>query len=254
MLARIRVVLLCALLAASGLTVAAASAAGTAATVNGVRGDVNSAVQRRDGSVVVTGWVFRARYPTRGMWLCIRSATSCSAQVYTQITRTDVNNHFHITGAHGFQAVLPRSVVGGSVALRDWPDGSPTIASLSVSTPGARIVSVAQRYVDKSPYRSGGASPSGFDCSGFTLYTYAQAQVAGLPHNSEAQRWAPYMHRIWRDAARPGDLVFYLSGSYAYHVAVYAGHGMQYAATEPGQKIRYQRIWSSHVEYRTDWH
>ena len=62
------------------------------------------------------------------------------------------------------------------------------------------------------------------------------------------------MHQISRDSARPGDLIFYLSGGSAYHVAIYAGNGKQYAATVPGEKIQYQSIWSSAIEFRTDWH
>ena len=125
----------------------------------------------------------------------------------------------------------------------------------SSATAGARIVAEARKYVGKSPYRYGGASPSGFDCSGFTMYVYAQTHVARLPHNSESQRWYGHMRRIWyRSNALPGDLVFYLSGGRAYHVAIYAGNGMQYAATQPGETVRYQRIWSSAVEFRTYWH
>ncbi len=40
----------------------------------------------------------------------------------------------------------------------------------------------------------------------------------------------------------------------AYHVAIYAGHGWQYAAADPQDGIRYQRIWTVAVEFRTDWH
>ena len=42
--------------------------------------------------------------------------------------------------------------------------------------------------------------------------------------------------------------------SAAYHVAVYAGHGHQYAAATPADGVRYQPIWSRNVEFRTDWH
>jgi cell wall-associated NlpC family hydrolase len=120
---------------------------------------------------------------------------------------------------------------------------------------GARIVHVAKRYVGKAHYRWGGASPRrGFDCSGYVMYAYRKAHVARLPHNAQAQRHARHMHRISRRSARPGDLVFYLSGGRAYHVAIYAGHGRQYSAASPRYGIRYQRIWSRHVEFRTDWH
>jgi cell wall-associated NlpC family hydrolase len=59
------------------------------------------------------------------------------------------------------------------------------------------------------------------------------------------------MRRVSRAAARPGDLIFYLGGGGAYHVAIYAGHDMQYAAATPRDGIRYQHIWSSHVEFRS---
>lgn len=120
---------------------------------------------------------------------------------------------------------------------------------------GQRIVAVAKRYVGKAHYREGGASPKhGFDCSGYTEYVYAAAKVKKLPHNAEAQRRMKGMRRISARQARPGDLVFYMSGGYAYHVAIYAGHGRQYAAATPQDGIRYQRVWSSDVQYRTDWH
>ena len=122
-------------------------------------------------------------------------------------------------------------------------------------TPGQRIVAIAKRYVGKARYRAGGNSPKhGFDCSGYTQYAYTRAGVAQLPHSAQAQRHAKHMHRIAPSHARPGDLVFYLSGARAYHVAIYAGHHMQYSAATPRDGIRHQRIWSSHVEYRTDWH
>jgi cell wall-associated NlpC family hydrolase len=120
---------------------------------------------------------------------------------------------------------------------------------------GARIVAVAKRYVGKARYREGGASPRrGFDCSGYTQYAYRIAKVAKLPHNAEAQRHGPHMHRISARAARPGDLVFYMSGGRAFHVAIYAGHHKQYAAATTTDGIRYQNVWSSNVQYRTDWH
>jgi cell wall-associated NlpC family hydrolase len=131
---------------------------------------------------------------------------------------------------------------------------SSRIAHSTVS-PGTRIVRIARRYVGHARYVEGGASPKrGFDCSGYTRWVYSHARVATLPHNAEAQRHVKHMHKISRKAARPGDLIFYFSGRSAYHVAIYAGHGRQYAAATPRDGIRYQAIWSTNVEFRTDWH
>ena len=122
---------------------------------------------------------------------------------------------------------------------------------------GSRIIAVARRYVGY-PYTEGGAGPSSFDCSGYTQWVYRLASVARLAHNAETQRHQ--LRRIPANQARPGDLIFYLSGAGAYHVAIYAGggptiwQGYQYAATQPGEGVVYQHIWSSAVEFGTDWH
>lgn len=119
------------------------------------------------------------------------------------------------------------------------------------SSPRPRIIALAKQLVG-GRYREGGSSPkTGLDCSGYTRYVYSVAHVASLPHNAEAQRHVAHMRRVSLAAARPGDLIFYLGGSTAYHVAIYAGHDMQYAAATPRDGIRYQHIWSSHVEFRS---
>ncbi len=68
------------------------------------------------------------------------------------------------------------------------------------------------------PYRSGGSSSGvGFDCSGLTMYAWAQAGV-GLPHNDRAQIGVSAT-RTW-DSALAGDLV-----EYPGHVMMYVGAG-----------------------------
>jgi cell wall-associated NlpC family hydrolase len=116
---------------------------------------------------------------------------------------------------------------------------------------GARIIAEARKYLGV-PYVSDGATPDGFDCSGYTMWVYAHAGVAQLPHFADSQR--RLMHEIPESAARPGDLIFYLDGDYAYHVAIYAGYGMQYAAPAPGQDVKLEPIWSSDISFGTDWH
>ena len=119
--------------------------------------------------------------------------------------------------------------------------------------PGTRIVTEAKKYVQRTPYVFGGTSPAtGFDCSGYTQYVYRQAHVANLPRTAEQQRRA--VRLIPASQARPGDLVFYVSGGGAYHEAIYAGNGMQYSAATPQDGIRYQGVWSSAVQYGTTWH
>jgi cell wall-associated NlpC family hydrolase len=129
------------------------------------------------------------------------------------------------------------------------PDTTPILSS--DASAGARIIAEARKYLGV-PYVSDGATPSGFDCSGYTMWVYSHAGVAQLPHFADSQR--QLMHQIPQSAARPGDLIFYLDGSYAYHVAIYAGYGMQYAAPAPGQDVKLEPIWSSDISFGTDWH
>jgi cell wall-associated NlpC family hydrolase len=116
---------------------------------------------------------------------------------------------------------------------------------------GARIIAEARKFVGNTPYVWGGTTPRGFDCSGYAQYVYKHAGAPRLPRTAEQQRRRD--RRIPRRLARPGDEVFYLSHGSAYHVAIYAGHGMQYSAADPRDGIRYQHIWG-HVRYGTNWH
>jgi len=119
------------------------------------------------------------------------------------------------------------------------------------STAGTRIIAEARKFVGY-PYVYGAAGPGAFDCSGYTEYVYRAAGVANLYHNSETQRHQ--VRIIPASQARAGDLMFYLAGGAAYHVAIYAGAGHEYSAAEPGVGVIFQAIWGTNIQYGTDWH
>ncbi|GAB3163948.1 hypothetical protein GCM10027059_19150 [Myceligenerans halotolerans] len=114
------------------------------------------------------------------------------------------------------------------------------VASAATSAPasanGSEIISIASRYVG-TPYVSGGSSPSGFDCSGFTSYVYAQVGIS-LPRSSSAQ--AAGGTRVAASAAVAGDLV-YAPG----HVGIYAGGNTMIDAPKPGDTVQFRTIWMS---------
>jgi cell wall-associated NlpC family hydrolase len=88
------------------------------------------------------------------------------------------------------------------------PLGIDGLAQAIAVAPPARyggVVGIAMGYLG-TPYRWGGADPSGFDCSGFIMYVYAQVGVS-LPHNAAAQ--FGYGTPVSRDQLQPGDLVFF---------------------------------------------
>jgi len=73
-----------------------------------------------------------------------------------------------------------------------------------------------------TPYVWGGASPSGFDCSGFIWYIYKQAGIS-IPRTADVQFAAG---RDVTSDPQPGDLVFFQTYDYgASHVGLYLGNG-----------------------------
>ena len=118
-----------------------------------------------------------------------------------------------------------------------------TGGSSAVSDPGGaghpEVVAIAQRYLG-IPYLWGGASPkTGFDCSGLTMYVYAQIGI-GLSHGATDQQRAS--KPVPLNALQPGDLVFYGNASYSYHVAIYVGGGQVIEAPRTGSVVSYDGV------------
>ena len=93
------------------------------------------------------------------------------------------------------------------------------------------VVGIAMRYLG-TPYVWGGASPSGFDCSGFVMYVFAQIGVS-LPHSSYAQYG--YGSPVPRNALQPGDLVFFDGLG---HEGIYIGGGSFIHAPHTGDVVK----------------
>jgi peptidoglycan DL-endopeptidase CwlO len=110
------------------------------------------------------------------------------------------------------------------------PPGPPvTIATGNGGAGHPAAASIALRYLGV-PYVWGGASPSGFDCSGLVMYVYAQLGIS-LPHYTVAQWNAT--EPIASPA--PGDLVFFNSLG---HVGIYIGGGQFVDAPHTGAVVR----------------
>jgi len=95
---------------------------------------------------------------------------------------------------------------------------------------GQTVIALAKRHVG-APYRWGGSSPSGFDCSGLVRYVYSQVGVS-LPHNAAQQfrLGTP----VTRASLEPGDLVFF---DRLRHNGIYLGEGFFIHARQTGRGV-----------------
>lgn len=96
-----------------------------------------------------------------------------------------------------------------------------------------QVLAIAKQYVG-TPYVSGGTSPSGWDCSGYTSFVYAKVGV-NLPRTSGAQGQAGTT--VSKSEAKPGDLIWKPG-----HIGIYAGNGMMYDAGNPRVDTSYRSI------------
>ncbi len=110
-----------------------------------------------------------------------------------------------------------------------------------------RVVQVARSMIGH-PYRYGGDTPRGFDCSGLVYYSFEHAGER-VPRTTAAQRraamWVSVKH------IRKGDLIFFKErGRSSSHVGIYIGHGKFVHAPSTGERVRTDRLsnpyWRQH--------
>lgn len=137
----------------------------------------------------------------------------------------------------------PPAAGAGAQYARTGDTGA-IVAGGRASGKAADLIKVAKKYIG-TPYKWGGTSPLGFDCSGFVQYVYKQFGVS-LPRVSYQQ--ANYGKRISIGEARPGDLVAWDTSSRnngADHIAIYLGDGLVIHAPKPGDRVKISRVWGS---------
>ena len=146
-------------------------------------------------------------------------------------------------------------MVGLALALAgcaSTPPAAPTASANSTrpssAAAGDRAAALAAKMVGK-PYKYGGASPSGFDCSGLVQYSFRQAGIT-LPHNTVQQRSATRPVKLAE--LRRGDLLFFNQEGKKYgHVGIYLGEGKFVHAPSSGKSVRSDALsnpyWKKHL-------
>ena len=114
------------------------------------------------------------------------------------------------TGVAPSAAALNGTVSVGSSASADSSSdsssvGSAPAADTAPSAAGSDIVAEAQKYLG-TPYVYGGASPSGFDCSGFVYYVLKQLGFSPTAPPADQYNQGTYVEK---GSLQPGDIVFF---------------------------------------------
>lgn len=118
----------------------------------------------------------------------------------------------------------------------DGVAGVPAGSSASAQTADAvraQVVFAAVQMVGV-PYRYGGSTPDGFDCSGLVQYAYSNAGLR-VPRTAAEQLDAS--SPLTLEHAQAGDLLFFRDGGRTSHVAIYLGEGRFVHAPSTGRRV-----------------
>lgn len=168
--------------------------------------------------------VFETYGRVNGDGVNVRSGASTEAEVLASVNTGTivtvnglVDGWYDVTCQYGTEGYI-RS---------DFLDLTKDATSSTAS--GSGIVDTAMKHLG-TRYVYGGASPSGFDCSGFTMYVYSQHGYS-LPHTATGQWQSGLGSRVYSiGELQPGDLVFFNdpsrnAGKACSHAGIYIGGG-----------------------------
>jgi cell wall-associated NlpC family hydrolase len=141
--------------------------------------------------------------------------------------------------------VLLATIAGCTSAPR-YRSSSPEVRSSDLD--GNEVVDEAKKYLGV-PYRNGGTTANGVDCSGLVVTVFKRFGVA-LPRTSDDQ--AKFGAKVDRSDLEPGDLVFFrTSGSTRIsHVGIYSGAGQFIHASTRSKKVKFDRLDNKYFKKR----
>ena len=118
------------------------------------------------------------------------------------------------------------------------------------NSPAVVAVQTARQQIGV-PYRYGGSTPKGFDCSGLVHYAYLRAGIKVPRTTGELLRRA---HRVPLAKLRPGDVLFFrIAPPKITHVGLYIGGSRFVHAPSSGKEVSYASLndeyWKHHLVY-----
>lgn len=122
-------------------------------------------------------------------------------------------------------------------------NGASSASAPTTGASGSQILAEARKYLG-TPYVYGGASPSGFDCSGFVYYVLKQ--VGYSPYRTPASQYQQGSS-VAKEDLQVGDLVFFSSNSTTItHVGIYSGNGQFIHAPNSRSTVSYSDLTSGY--------
>lgn len=165
---------------------------------------------------------------------------------YLALTEAPYENKVSGSSPKFFRLGKSTGVTPSAAALTGTASSPSSSASASVT--GSAIVAEAQKYIG-APYVAGGASPSGFDCSGYVYYVLKNLGLA--PARTPAAQMNMGV-TVSKGDLQPGDIVYFITASSGIvsHVGIYTGNGQFLHAPNSRSTVSYSDLttgyWSEH--------
>lgn len=171
---------------------------------------------------------------------------------YVELTEIPYENKASANSPKFFRRGNSTGLTPSAAALNGMASSGSAVPSDSVNTTvavtGTQILTEAQKYLG-TRYLSGGASPSGFDCSGLVYYVLKQVGLS--PYRTPASQYKMGTY-VDKSNLKAGDIVFFAgtASSGISHVGIYAGNGQFIHAPNSRSTVSYSSLtsgyWANH--------
>lgn len=168
---------------------------------------------------------------------------------YVALTEKPYENKASVQSPRFYRLGKSTGTVPSASALKDKTSPETAVTEPTVTAPsGDQILAEARKYLGVR-YAGGGASPSGFDCSGLVYYVLNQLGFKAYRTPVDQYRQGTYVEKA---NLKAGDIVFFAGtgASGISHVGIYAGNGQFIHAPNSRSTVSYSDLttgyWANH--------